>query len=118
MPTYQTFPFFSYYTHDIEDGRDATRYCETLGGGDFVIYNLLLLWILPPLSSITIQFCILLGFIINIQIGLALMRWIGSIWKENLMPAVPIPVVLISAYAIIVDFILQSLDIHNLKIID
>ncbi len=105
MPTYPSFPFFWYYTFDIEDGKDATKHGESLGGGDFFIYNLLLLWLLPPLSSITIQFCILLGFTINIQISLWLTAWTGSIWKENPMPALPLPLILICTYAMIVDFI-------------
>lgn len=112
MSTYPTFPFFCYYTHDIEDGIDVTKQCEALGGGDFVIYNFLLLWILSPLSSMTVQFYVLIGFIINIQIGLIVTRWIGSLWKEYLMPAVPIPAILTSAYAIILDFHMQSVDVY------
>ena len=100
-----TFTIFCYFTHDIEDGIDATKGCKVLGSGDFFAYNLLLLWILPPLSSITIQILVLFGLIVNVQIGLMLTEWIGSRWKENPRPALPLPVMFISTYALIVDFI-------------
>jgi hypothetical protein len=117
MSTYSTFPFFCYYTHDIEDGEDATQHCESLGGGDFLIYNLLLLWLLPPLLSITIQLCLLIAFIINIQIGFMVTDWIGSLWKENLMPTVPLRVILISGCSIILQFIVQSFHTDNVNIL-
>jgi hypothetical protein len=118
MSTYPTFPVFCYYTHDIEDGIDATKGYRALGDGDFFLYNLLLLWILPPLSSTTIQICVLFGLIINVQIGIILTGWIGSLWKEYRMPALPLPVIFISAYALIIDFILQSLDIDNVQLLE
>jgi hypothetical protein len=108
-------PTFHYYTNDIEDGIDAIKSCRALGGGDFIAYNLLLLWILPSLSSTTIQIFVLFGFIINVQIGIILTDWVRSLWKENLMPCLPLPVICISAYALIVDFILQSLDIDHIS---
>ena len=102
-----TFPIFCYYTHDIEDGIDATKGCKVLGDADFFVYNLLLLWILPPLSSTIIQILVLFGLIVNVQIGLMLTDWIGSRWKENIRPALPLPVMFISTYALIVDFIIK-----------
>ena len=109
-------PFFCYYSYDIEDGIDATKDLSGLGGGDFVSYNVLLLWVLPPSPSITIQLCVLFGFLIIIQIAIMTTDWIGSLWKEWVMPGVPVPVVLVSAYAIIVDFIIQNVGIDNAKI--
>jgi hypothetical protein len=44
-------------------------------------------------------------------------KWIGSLWKQNVMPAVPFPVIVVSTYAILVDFITQSLDIDNHKML-
>jgi len=112
------FPAFCYYTRDIEDGIDATEGCTSLGDADFFLFNLLLLWILRPSSSTTIQICVLVGLIINVQIGIMLTDWIGSLWEEYRMPGLPLPVILISTYALIVDLILQSLDIDNVKMLD
>jgi hypothetical protein len=50
-----TYAFYCYYARDIEDGIDTIKAFEFLGGGDFLLYNLFLLWLLPPLSSIKIQ---------------------------------------------------------------
>ena len=118
ISTYPTFPVFCYYTHDIENGIDSTKGYRAMGDGDFFLFNLLLLWILPPLSSTTTQICIFFGMIINVQIGYMLTDWIGSLWKEYKMPALPLPVIFISVYALIVDFILQSLDIDCVKMLD
>jgi hypothetical protein len=118
MPRYPTFPIRCYYTHDIEDGIDAIEGCEALGDADFFVYNLLLLWILPPLSSITIQMLVLFGLTVHVQIGIMLTDWIGSRWKEYRRPALPLPVIFISTYALIVDFIIKSLDAANVTILD
>jgi hypothetical protein len=117
ISTDSRFPFFCYYTHDIEDGIEATKHWEALGGADFLTYNLLLLWLLPSLSSITVQLCVRFGFIISIQIGIMITKWIGSLWKQNVMLTVPFPVIVVSTYAILVDFITQSLDIDNHKML-
>ncbi|CAF4655778.1 unnamed protein product, partial [Rotaria sp. Silwood1] len=90
MSTYPTFSIFCYYTHDIEDEIDAIKGYKALGDGDFLLYNLLLLWTLSPISSTTLQICVLFGFIINFQIGIMLTDWIGSLWKEYRMPALPL----------------------------
>ncbi|UJR22355.1 hypothetical protein I4U23_025417 [Adineta vaga] len=82
MPTCPKFPVFCFYTHDIEDEIDMED-CSALADGDFFIYNLLLLWLLSPLTSTTIQILILFGFTINIQIGLILTNWIGYRWKND-----------------------------------
>jgi hypothetical protein len=111
------FPFFCYYSYDIEDGIDATKNLEGLGGADFVAYNILLLWVLPPLPSMTIQLCVLFGFLIIIQIALMITDWIASVWEESGMPGIPLPVILVSTYAIIVDFITQNVDIDNANIL-
>ncbi|CAF1320460.1 unnamed protein product, partial [Rotaria sordida] len=118
ISTYPTFPVFCYYTHDIEDGIDPTKGYRALGDGDFFLYNLLLLWILPPLSSTTIQICVFFGLVTNVHIGFMLTDWIGSLWKEYQMPALPLPVIFISLYALILDFILQSLDVDCVAMLD
>ena len=112
--TYPSFPSFYFYTHDIDDGPEARKGGECLGEGDFIFYNLLLLWILPPLSSTTIQICVLLGLIIIVQIGLELTVQFRSLWKEDMMPGLLFPVILVSAYGVIVDCILQNLDVDQI----
>jgi len=105
MPTYPGFPSFCYYTHDIEDEIDTVKTLEILGGGDFLMYDLLLLWLVSPLSSIIIQLCVFFCFIINIHVSIIITDWIGSLWNENPMPAVPVPVVIVCIYAIIIDLL-------------
>lgn len=90
MGKYPRFLSFCYYTEDL------------------LIYNILLLWILSPLSSIGTQFLIFIIFIINIAISLQITNWIESLWKENITPAVPIPVVFVSAYSIILHFVIEN----------
>ena len=109
------YPVFCYYSCDIENGIDATTNFSGLGGADIVTYNILLLWVLPPSPSITIKLCVLFGFLITIQIALMITNWISYAWKQFDMPGVPFPVVLVSTYAIIVDFIIQNVDIDNVK---
>jgi hypothetical protein len=113
--TYPSFPSFRFYTHDIEDGLEACKSSKSLGEGDFIYYNLLLLWILPPLSSTTIQICVLLGLIIIIQIGLELTSQFAYLWEEHIMPGLLFPVILVSAYGVIVDCILQNLDVGQIS---
>jgi hypothetical protein len=109
-------PVFCYYSYDIENGIDETKILSGLGGADFVAYNVLLLWVLPPSPSITIKLFVFFGFLITIQIAVMITCWISYAWKQSDMPGVPIPVVLVSTYAIIVDFIIQNVDIDNAKI--
>ncbi|CAF3046612.1 unnamed protein product [Rotaria sp. Silwood2] len=118
MPTYPTFPVFSYYTHDIENGIDAIKGYRALGDSDFFIYNLLLLWLLSPLSSTIKQMLLFFGLTVNIQIGLMITDWIRSLWKEYQMPALPLPVIFVSAYVLIIDFIIKNFDIDYINILD
>ncbi len=106
MTTYPPFLVFTYYTHDIEDGIDAIKGCWGLGGSDFFVYNLLLLWLLPPLSSTTIKLLILFGLSINVQIGLVLTDCSRSLYEVCRMPGLPLPVIFVSTYALIIDCIM------------
>ena len=114
MVTYPSFPSFCFYTHDIEDGLEACKGYSSLGEGDFIYYNLLLLWILPPLSSTTIQLSVLFGLIIIVQIGIELTSQFGSLWEEDMMPGLLFPVILVSAYGVVIDCILQSSDVDQI----
>ncbi len=107
-----TFPRFCYYTHDIENENDTyvLDECLCLGGCDFCIYNLLLIWVLPPLASIEIQLFILFGFIISLQIGMVTSGWLQKLWDTTGMPGTLFPVITISAYAIILDVVMKNFD--------
>ena len=74
-----------------------------LGLGDFLFYNLMLLWILPPLSSVTTQTCVAIGHIITIQIGEAIARELATHYRYRSWPALPVPIVAVSLYALVLD---------------
>jgi hypothetical protein len=107
-----TFPPFCYYTHDIENENDTYVLDEylSLGSCDFCIYNLLLIWMLPPSASIEVQLFILFGFIISLQIGMVITGWLEKLWDATYMPGTPFPVITISAYAIILDVVMKNFD--------
>ncbi len=113
-----TFPSCCFYSHDIEDEIDAVEEFQSIGGGDFIKYNWLLLGLLPVLSSLRIQLYILFGFIICIQIGIRLTRWSGTRVDVECMPGIPIPLIVISIYGIIINVITQNLDVDCVKIIE
>ena len=117
-PKCSTFPPFCYYSHDIENETDSIKEFQIIGGGDFLNHNWLLLWLLPPAASLRIQLYILFGFIICIQIGIRVTIWIGTRLKWAAMPGIPIPIVVISTYAIIIGIITQNLDVDCLKIVE
>jgi hypothetical protein len=108
-----TFPPFCYYSHDIEDEIEITEF-QMIGGGDFMKYDCLLLWLLTPFLSLKIQLFILFGFILCIQIGIYLTIWIASRLKETNIPGTPIPVIVISIYAFVLSLITQNLGVDCL----
>ena len=105
------FATFSYYTFDVEDGIDSMKGYAVLGGVDFDTYNLFLLWIFPRASSMIIQLCVFFGLVITIQLGLWLTYWFGKRWDEFIGPNLHCPVVFVSAYALVLYFIQQNVDI-------
>ncbi len=100
----------SYYVGDQNGEKIGTR----IGLGDFVVYNLLLLLILSPYSSIRTKIFLTLGCIISVQIG-----YIGTIiifdrlWKNLTVPGIPLPVITFSIYLFIVNIIKTSLNQCN-----
>jgi hypothetical protein len=79
-----------------------------LGLGDFLGYNVLLLTILPELSSMSTQIWLTLGCIICIGIGYILSGWLASTWKEIGFPGVPLPVIVVSIYVLFLDIIMEN----------
>jgi hypothetical protein len=100
----------------IDDYEDITRIDETmdipiLGLGDFLYYNLMVLFVLPPLASVTTQIYIGIGCIIFIQIGYMLTNWIAILWNQTeIRPATSLPVVTVSTYTILLHIFMQHLN--------
>jgi hypothetical protein len=92
-----------YYT-----GINGERKGDSLGLGDFLGYNVLLLIVLPESSSMSTQILLTLGCIICIDIGYILAGWLTSIWKEIGFPGVPLPVIVVSVYVLFLDIIMEN----------
>jgi len=97
-----------YYTWDLDDDKldeEGTLVC--LGLGDFYVFNLMLLSVLPPLSSMTMKVCITIGYIVAIQIGqegTALLRYF---WKQSIQPALPLPIVAVLIYSFLLSIFIE-----------
>lgn len=81
---------------------------RSLGLGDFFIFNLMLLSVLPPLSSMKIQICVVIGHIIAVQIGHEVTHQLGRLCNQWIQPAVPVPVISVSLYAILLQLLMNS----------
>ena len=90
---------FLYYTHPA----DIRDHGCCMGAGDFVTYNTLLLLALTPFPSVIIRLYITFGCIISVIIGLLVTNALGELVKQNILPAIPLPVVMYSAYIIFLD---------------
>ncbi len=104
-----------YYVKDPIDGiKNEDKYLPVLGLGDFMYYNLMVLFVLPPLLPMTTKICVAIGGIISVQVGYMATIWIATFWNvENAVPALPLSVITYSIYAIFVDIFMQysNLDI-------
>ena len=99
---YAILPPGLYITHDVEHD-DNDDYQESIGMGDFIIYNWMLLFILPPFISIQEKTLLLIGHIISVQIGFWMTRSLGYYWETEMLPGVPCPVVFVTLYVLVVD---------------
>jgi hypothetical protein len=79
---------------DNESDRESDE--QALGHDDLYIYNLILLSILPPLSSMITKAFVTLGYIIYVHIGDA------EIDQKNIR-GVSLPVVFVLMYVVILD---------------
>jgi hypothetical protein len=101
-------PFGLYYTCDPDDNEsDEEDYEVFIGHGDFYIYNLMLLSILPPLSSTITNMFVTIGYIITVQIDCEATRWIDYFGDRLGLPGFPLPVVIVSTYAVILDALIE-----------
>ncbi|CAF2390762.1 unnamed protein product [Rotaria sp. Silwood2] len=91
---------------------EKEKYAHSISLGDFLFYNLMVLFVLPPVSSIEMKICIGIGCIIFIEIGYILTIWIGTFMKFwNAIedgPALPLPVIAFSAYFILANVFIED----------
>jgi hypothetical protein len=92
---------------DDESIRAEKRDFECLGLGDFYFYNLMLLWILPPLSPVSTKVAIAVGHVLAVQIGLDVSDRLAHFYKQVSCPALPMPVVAVSIYAFLLDWAIK-----------
>jgi hypothetical protein len=99
-----------YYVNDPRDEKiDDESIILTIGLGDFTFYNLMVLFILSPLLSMINQIYVAIGAIVSVQIGYMVMNWTSVFRnKNNILPAIPLPVIFYSAYAILIDIFTQN----------
>ena len=111
LPRHETLDCIEYYYstgEPDENGHiDRRENVSSLGLGDFLFYNLMLLWVLPPLSSMTTQVCVLVGHIIVVEIGEALAFELANRHYFRICPALPLPVVAVSFYALVLDVLIN-----------
>lgn len=86
-------------------GRDKWKSSASLGVADFLIYNMLVLVVLPLSSSTIVKTYVTVGTIVSVQIGYFLTSWLGSFIKILGQPAVPLPVIIVTMYLFILDII-------------
>ncbi|CAF2400189.1 unnamed protein product [Rotaria sp. Silwood2] len=69
----------------------------------------MVLFLLPPLSSMTTKIYVTIGAIISVQIGYMATSWTPIFWnKEKSILALPLPIIVYSACAIVVHILLQN----------
>ncbi len=112
---YPTAPRGFYCTSDInewkDDIKDGQKCGSGIGWGDFFIFDLLLLLVIPANSSITMIACIAFGCIISVQLAdLCTGLMLHHIDCHGL-PAVPLPTIAVTGYAIAINAIIEYSDV-------
>lgn len=105
----------SYWVCDSNDGETSNTKTHTgLGLGDFVSFNLMLLAILPGSASTITKLCISIGHIISVQIGRKGTHLLGNLYRIDARPGIPLPVVMVSIYAIFLNHFIDYWSRPNL----
>jgi hypothetical protein len=100
--------FSVYLPYDSEDSDEDDENPKTcLGLGDFIVFNLMILFIIYSAWSMITKTFVAFGCIISIQIGDHVTGLIGQMWHVRVMPGLPCSVISFSLYTIIVDFIMN-----------
>jgi hypothetical protein len=97
--------YYSWDFADDESNQRKKRAC--LGLGDFATYNHMLLLVLPPLSSMTVKICIVIGHIIIVQISQEATHQLGCLYEQWTRPGVPLPVAAISMYFVVLNTFIE-----------
>ena len=98
-----------YTAHDPDDDQiDDDDGCESLGFGDFVAFNTMLLALLPPDFSIQGKCLMAVTYMISVCIGDESSRQLGFFWNAWMMPAIPVPMFFITLYAILLNYIVEN----------
>jgi hypothetical protein len=117
---YPTVPLGFYCVYDIneldDDVENGNVSFPVIGFGDFFFFDLLLLFVMPNISSITTRAWIAFGCIISVQLADLLTCSMLPDDSFKSLPGVPFPTIATTAYAIIVDAIIQysNLDCEDL----
>jgi hypothetical protein len=87
------------------------RYCLlSLGLGDFIAFNLMVLMSLSPCWSMTKKIFVVFGSIISIQLGQWSMRVSHHLFAETRLPALPFSVIPFSIYTVIVNSVMEYMN--------
>jgi hypothetical protein len=90
------------------EGADKWNTSASLDFGEFFVYNMLVLLVLPPSSSIITQICVTFGSIISIQVGCFLTDWLCYLVGNFSAPRIPIPVIMVSLHIWILNIIIPK----------
>jgi hypothetical protein len=90
------------------DGIDKWKTSGALGLGNFFTYNILVLFALPPSSSIIIKICLTLGSIVSVEVGRLLTFLLRRLTKTSVSPGTPLPVITVSIYLLILNIIIPA----------
>ncbi|CAM4959332.1 unnamed protein product [Rotaria socialis] len=109
---YPTAPYGVYCADDINELNNGVKNWDScvsaIGWGDFLIFDVLLLLIVPHNSSIVIRVCRAFGCLANIELVDLCTGFILYFSDFNGLPTLPLPTVVVSAYLIVVDVIIES----------
>ena len=100
--------FFIAHDPEDDDQIDDDDGCESLGFGDFLAFNCMLLALLPPDFSTQGKCLIVVTYMISVCIGHVGTRELGYFWNTWMMPAIPVPMFFISLYAIVLNYIVEN----------
>jgi hypothetical protein len=95
-----------YYVYGIDGLQSAA-----LGYADFIIYNIMILLVMPQSSSIAVNVCVIFGCIVSIQIGQSLLHLLSYLVKLESGPGIPLPVIMVSVYIFLLDIIMPNFDL-------
>lgn len=82
------------YSYDIEDNEKVDENSkEFLDFGNFIVYNVMILFIIHPIWSMTTKILVAFGCIVFIQVGYYSLGLLGKMWHVHILPGLPFPVI-------------------------